>query len=182
MIPSHEDQGSWAPLKLEPLSAGAGAENIDFEQILYQALVNEEKHIRVLNAKRPQFSYSEKQLRDAAAAEVAQQNSSALEEDKSNKKRKQASADEKAKQNRDRNREHARNTRLRKKAYVSKLKELVEQLTQQKDIEERERRILGESIYDTVWSYFDLMIESKYQLIDFLCSACNTQECSSVAA
>lgn len=50
---------------------------------------------------------------------------------------------------RDRNREHAKNTRLRKKAYVNKLKELVDQMTRQKDVEERERRILGEKIYDT---------------------------------
>ena len=51
---------------------------------------------------------------------------------------------------RDRNREHAKNTRLRKKAYVSKLKELVEHLNQQKDIDDRERKILGNRIYDTV--------------------------------
>ena len=41
------------------------------------------------------------------------------------------------------------NTRLRKKAYVMKLKELVDQMNGQKDLEERERRALGERIYDT---------------------------------
>lgn len=51
---------------------------------------------------------------------------------------------------RDRNREHAKNTRLRKKAYVLKLKELVDQMNGQKDMEERERRALGERIHDTV--------------------------------
>ena len=51
---------------------------------------------------------------------------------------------------RDRNREHAKNTRLRKKAYVVKLKELVDQMNGQKDMEERERRALGERIHDTV--------------------------------
>ena len=40
---------------------------------------------------------------------------------------------------RDRNREHAKNTRLRKKAYVVKLKELVDQMNGQKDMEEKER-------------------------------------------
>ncbi|CAM9795798.1 unnamed protein product, partial [Hapterophycus canaliculatus] len=43
------------------------------------------------------------------------------------KKRKRAvlSKEERAKQNRDRNREHARNTRLRKKAFVEELKKQV---------------------------------------------------------
>ena len=65
------------------------------------------------------------------------------------RKRKMLDPDEKAKQNRDRNREHAKNTRLRKKAYVMKLKELVDQMNNQKDMEERERRALGERIHDT---------------------------------
>ena len=69
--------------------------------------------------------------------------------DKSSKKRKLLSADEKAQQDRNRNREHAKNTRLRKKAYVNKLKELVESLHLQKNLEVREKLILGERIYDT---------------------------------
>jgi len=48
--------------------------------------------------------------------------------------------DEKARQNRERNREHARSTRARKKAYVSKLKELVEGLHAQRADEARKRR------------------------------------------
>jgi len=43
------------------------------------------------------------------------------------------SADEKAKANRDRNREHARNTRLRKKAYLEKLKSTVDELCRERD-------------------------------------------------
>ena len=42
-------------------------------------------------------------------------------------------ADEKAQANRDRNREHARNTRLRKKAYLEKLKATVEDLCRERD-------------------------------------------------
>jgi signal transduction histidine kinase len=53
---------------------------------------------------------------------------------------------------RDRNREHAKNTRLRKKAYILKLKELVDRMAQQKEKEERERRALGVRIHDTVSS------------------------------
>jgi len=49
--------------------------------------------------------------------------------------------EERAKQNRDRNREHARSTRLRKKAYVAKLKELVEGLHAERTEEVRQRRI-----------------------------------------
>eukprot|EP00978_Attheya_sp_CCMP212_P049794 scaffold711241_cov59-Attheya_sp.AAC.1 len=40
---------------------------------------------------------------------------------------------EKAKANRDRNREHARNTRLRKKAYLEKLKQTVDELCRERD-------------------------------------------------
>ncbi|KAL3923016.1 MAG: hypothetical protein SGILL_001895 [Bacillariaceae sp.] len=42
-------------------------------------------------------------------------------------------ADEKRKANRDRNREHARNTRLRKKAYLEKLKTTVDELCRERD-------------------------------------------------
>mmetsp|Transcript_17561 Transcript_17561/g.23224 ORF Transcript_17561/g.23224 Transcript_17561/m.23224 type:complete len:901 (+) Transcript_17561:287-2989(+) len=48
--------------------------------------------------------------------------------------------DERAKQNRDRNREHARNTRLRKKAYVEELKRTLTELVSQRDASELERR------------------------------------------
>lgn len=54
---------------------------------------------------------------------------------------KELSADDKAKLNRDRNREHARSTRLRKKAYVAKLKELVEGLHAERTEEVRQRRV-----------------------------------------
>jgi hypothetical protein len=59
---------------------------------------------------------------------------------------------------RDRNREHAKNTRLRKKAYVMKLKELVDQMKSQKETEEKERRALGERIYDTVRTVYHVEI------------------------
>lgn len=49
-------------------------------------------------------------------------------------------ADERARQNRDRNREHARNTRLRKKAYVEELKRTLTELVTARDASELERR------------------------------------------
>jgi len=49
-------------------------------------------------------------------------------------------ADERARQNRDRNREHARNTRLRKKAYVEELKRTLTELVTQRDAAEVEKR------------------------------------------
>jgi hypothetical protein len=49
------------------------------------------------------------------------------------------SASDRAKHNRDRNREHARTTRLRKKAYVTKLKDLVEGLHSQRTEDNRQR-------------------------------------------
>lgn len=48
--------------------------------------------------------------------------------------------DERARQNRDRNREHARNTRLRKKAYVEELKATLSALVTQRDAADLERR------------------------------------------
>ena len=138
-------------MELEQLSSRMPG-SINFEQVLYQTLVNDNEHIRLLNGRRPQFTYNEKLLRDAAAAEVAQIGANLSgndDNDKSSKKRKLLSADEKAQQDRNRNREHAKNTRLRKKAYVNKLKELVESLHLQKNLEVREKMILGERIYDT---------------------------------
>lgn len=55
--------------------------------------------------------------------------------------RRELTADERAKQSRDRNREHARSTRLRKKAYVQKLKELVEGLHAERTEDVRQRRV-----------------------------------------
>eukprot|EP00638_Chattonella_subsalsa_P020194 CAMPEP_0117872960 /NCGR_PEP_ID=MMETSP0950-20121206/11410_1 /TAXON_ID=44440 /ORGANISM="Chattonella subsalsa, Strain CCMP2191" /LENGTH=696 /DNA_ID=CAMNT_0005725865 /DNA_START=34 /DNA_END=2124 /DNA_ORIENTATION=+ len=49
--------------------------------------------------------------------------------------------EERAKQNRDRNREHARNTRLRKKAFVDELKKQVQDLAAAREREERERHL-----------------------------------------
>lgn len=102
--------------------------------------------------KRPQYLYNEKQLRDEAAAEVAQQQGINNESNTQNtgvRKRKALNPDEKLQQSRNRNREHAKNTRLRKKAYVLKLKALVERISRQKEVEEAERRALGVRIYET---------------------------------
>lgn len=55
-------------------------------------------------------------------------------------KRQNLTADERARQNRDRNREHARNTRLRKKAYVEELKHTLTELVTQRDASETEKR------------------------------------------
>uniref|UniRef100_A0A7S4I3G7 BZIP domain-containing protein n=1 Tax=Odontella aurita TaxID=265563 RepID=A0A7S4I3G7_9STRA len=49
--------------------------------------------------------------------------------------------EERAKLNRDRNREHARSTRLRKKAYISQLKEMLENLHNEKNECEKSRRV-----------------------------------------
>jgi hypothetical protein len=65
-------------------------------------------------------------------------------------------ADEKAKQSRDRNREHAKNTRLRKKAYVGKLKELVENMKTMNSVEDAERELMREKIHETVSSMYDV--------------------------
>ena len=55
-------------------------------------------------------------------------------------RRQNLTPDERARQNRDRNREHARNTRLRKKAYVEELKRTLTELVAQRDASEVEKR------------------------------------------
>ena len=65
------------------------------------------------------------------------------------KRTKDLTAQERAQQNRDRNREHARSTRLRKKAYVSKLKELVEGLHAERTEEVRQRRVAIQHLAET---------------------------------
>mmetsp|Transcript_33540 Transcript_33540/g.105965 ORF Transcript_33540/g.105965 Transcript_33540/m.105965 type:complete len:373 (-) Transcript_33540:680-1798(-) len=57
-------------------------------------------------------------------------------------KRQKHSTEERAKRNRDRNREHARNTRLRKKAYTNKLQELVQKLQNEDTQAEKERNLM----------------------------------------
>jgi hypothetical protein len=55
-------------------------------------------------------------------------------------RRQNLTPDERARQNRDRNREHARNTRLRKKAYVEELKRTLTELVAQRDSADLEKR------------------------------------------
>lgn len=55
-------------------------------------------------------------------------------------RRQNLTPDERARQNRDRNREHARNTRLRKKAYVEELKRTLTELVAQRDAADFEKR------------------------------------------
>ena len=57
-----------------------------------------------------------------------------------NRHRQNMTPDERARQNRDRNREHARNTRLRKKAYVEELKRTLTELVSQRDASDNEKR------------------------------------------
>jgi RNase P/RNase MRP subunit p30 len=98
----------------------------------------------------------EKLLRDAAALEVAVTNHTTEEDtneatdENPSKKLKFLTSEEKTIRNREKNREHARNTRRRKKIFVSKLKEMVERLTQQKDFEKRQRVELGKRIAEGV--------------------------------
>lgn len=131
---------------------------INYDYNIFQALINEGKHMKALNATRLTVNYNEKELREAAHAVVAQ--SSQIEDDPmsgmlmdetdgKSRKRKILNPDEKASVSRDRNREHAKLTRLRKKAYVMKLKELVEDMNKQKELEESERKATGIKIHET---------------------------------
>lgn len=91
----------------------------------------------------PNTSAIQAQMAAVSAAEVASSSNSGElgKNDDKGKRKKDLSPAERAKQNRDRNREHARSTRLRKKAYVQKLKELVEGLHAERTEEVRQRRV-----------------------------------------
>lgn len=70
-----------------------------------------------------------------------EESAAAAADSKANRARRQnLTPDERARQNRDRNREHARNTRLRKKAYVEELKRTLTELVAQRDSAELEKR------------------------------------------
>jgi len=106
---------------------------------------------QVLALKRTQFVFNEKQIRDEAAAEVAHHQLQEAQNEtrpSTSGKRKSMHPDEKVQINRDRNREHAKNTRLRKKMYVTKLKELFDKMTAQRTADEAERRALGLRIHE----------------------------------
>jgi hypothetical protein len=103
-------------------------------------------------AKKGHISYNEKELREAAALEVAEKRAREKSDgghssdaggggSSGSRKKHTLTAEEKAAQSRYRNREHARNTRLRKKAYMKKLKELVDELERQRKEEARTKEI-----------------------------------------
>mmetsp|Transcript_25793 Transcript_25793/g.44030 ORF Transcript_25793/g.44030 Transcript_25793/m.44030 type:complete len:745 (-) Transcript_25793:272-2506(-) len=77
---------------------------------------------------------------DVSSASLAAANASACDKAARNARRATLTQEERAKQNRDRNREHARNTRLRKKAYVEELKRTLTELVAQRDAAELEKR------------------------------------------
>jgi len=74
------------------------------------------------------------------ASTVSAENSASDAKGNNRVRRQNLTADERAQQNRDRNREHARNTRLRKKAYVEELKRTLTELVAQRDAAEAEKR------------------------------------------
>lgn len=93
-----------------------------------------------------------KMLKDAAAKDVQK----LLEKEKKEEEQKRGEEgggkrskpdlepEEKARQNRERNRAHARSTRLRKKAYVNLLSDEVTRLTQERELREQEAKIMKE--------------------------------------
>lgn len=75
-----------------------------------------------------------------SGGDVGQSACSATDKMNNRARRQNLTPDERARQNRDRNREHARNTRLRKKAYVEELKRTLTALVSQRDAAELEKR------------------------------------------
>jgi len=126
---------------------------VNHENVLHLELVNSNKDESLINANKHVYEFDEKRLHDAAAIEVMQTVDSEKMNDagdrvQTKKKRKEMTSEEKSKQSRDRNREHARNTRLRKKVYVTKLKEFVENLSEQKRSEVKQCAEMGARIHE----------------------------------
>lgn len=69
------------------------------------------------------------------------------------------SAEDRARQNRDRNREHARNTRLRKKAYVEELKRTLTEMVAQRDAQDREAVVSARRLHEQREIRFAVMQE-----------------------
>ena len=70
---------------------------VEIERALFRALINEGKHLKVLSAKKNNLIYNEKELRDAAHAEVAQ-HSVPDDEQRTRKRKNFMNPDEKAQQ------------------------------------------------------------------------------------
>jgi hypothetical protein len=92
----------------------------------------------------------------SAAASQAIANNDPMEHDedesttgKGGKRKKDMTPAERAKLNKERNREHAKSTRLRKKAYLHKLKDLVEGLHAERTKEVRQRRVAIQHLAET---------------------------------
>lgn len=81
-------------------------------------------------------------------APLAQRKSSKSQQKKPMPDNNEFSQDAKAQHNRERNREHARSTRLRKKAYVQQLKEMADGLREIQTTEIRQRRIAVQKMMD----------------------------------
>ncbi|CAJ1919445.1 unnamed protein product [Cylindrotheca closterium] len=87
---------------------------------------------------------------------------------KKGKRKRDFSPAERARRNRDRNREHAKSTRLRKKAYIQELKELVEGMQAERTEEVRQRRVAIQRLAD--------MQNVRRQVIhNFLRFLCNSE-------
>lgn len=78
---------------------------------------------------------------DAPSSDASTEEGSACDKTARTAHRATLTQEQRAKQNRDRNREHARNTRLRKKAYVEELKRTLTELVTQRDATDVERRL-----------------------------------------
>ncbi|KAL7497888.1 hypothetical protein ACHAWT_007068 [Skeletonema menzelii] len=117
-------------------AAAAGSNSTSSDQATKKRKVAENKAVAssqshpLLQAPAPQISMGEFPDQKANAAKQPPPTSAA-----------DAALIQKQQSNRDRNREHARSTRLRKKAYVNKLKELLDALHVERSDDDRKRRV-----------------------------------------
>jgi len=99
------------------------------------------EHIKALTGNNWVAACSGANVGVAVVQPITESKSSNNSNNNNNRARRQnLTPDERARQNRDRNREHARNTRLRKKAYVEELKRTLTELVAQRDAADFEKR------------------------------------------
>lgn len=132
---------------------------VNYERVYFESLVNEGKSQLIGMPAQSLYIFNEKKLKEEAAAEVAQKVHAGqfIEEeedeeeeiaDSESKKRKGVNSEDKLLQSKNRNKEHARNTRLRKKLYIEKLKKYVDEMTSIQHQLTEKRQSLGRVIYE----------------------------------
>jgi hypothetical protein len=121
------------------ISVGTGKEVVDVCDIV-TSIDTSTAHIKALTGNNWVSACTDNNSTTSSTGPPASNDAKGSNNNNNRTRRQNLTPDERARQNRDRNREHARNTRLRKKAYVEELKRTLTELVAQRDAADVERR------------------------------------------